>query len=149
RVSLGDELGARGPLQEALVGRMSHHIAALELSRHAELAAIREGARQAVPLGAISGVAPAAEIAPNAVDAVLSAAASSESLERITGYGRSHERGLLAVLAKFFEIRHMQSTRQSRGATGGGHAAGGAPTDAEPIGAGVFSDDATCQEYLE
>jgi hypothetical protein len=106
--SLRIELGANGPLQEALVGRISHHVAALELSRRAELAALREGARQSVALSLSPGDDAASGLAPNLADAGLSAAVSSENLARIASYGRNHERGLLASLAKLQELSQLR-----------------------------------------
>ena len=47
---LRQEFGAEGPLEEMLIGRATQHVAALELGRQAELAALREGCRQAAVL---------------------------------------------------------------------------------------------------
>ena len=49
--ALRQQFRAEGPLEEMRVGRITQHVAALELGRHAQPAALREGCRQAGVLG--------------------------------------------------------------------------------------------------
>ncbi len=150
--ALRDELGSWGPLLEALVGRAAHHLAALELSRLAELAALREGARKAVAFNAGE-----AGLAANPADVELSLAVSSEILDRVTSYARGHERGLLSVIARLQELKvscALQTRRPTVGPIARDRDASGArdttapPSKPEVLDADLFAEDADCEAYL-
>ena len=134
-------------LEETLVRRITQHVAALDLARRAELAALREGCVQAVVLGPVATAAAglnAAGSSPNITDAPLCAAVSSEVLERITRYGRSHERGLLASVR---ELRKLTEERQQR-VTAERMAFGATRARPPAAMADVWGDDAACEAYL-
>lgn len=166
--ALREELQPNGLLEEALVGRIAHGVGALELCRRAEWAALREGARQSLALSAVQANSPDIEISSHAADAVLAATVSSEVLERIASYGRTHERSLLACVAKLQELKQARAAQAVRSPAlldrrdgdpsiplVHGRESSDArrialdPPWAEQIEADRFCDDASCQAYLE
>jgi transposase-like protein len=98
---LAAEWQPRSPTEHFLVGELARHAAALELVEQAEQAVLRTGVRTPMPLP-IDDMSTEEETR----DALLAAAASTEALDRVTRYRRSHEKAFYAALLR---LREMQA----------------------------------------
>lgn len=149
--TLTAEVDAQTAIELGLVRRAAHHMAALDLACLAESAALREGIRRheafAAPCLPTAGAqAPGSGL----LDAPLCSALTSDALDRVLRYGRSHERGLLAILAK---LQELKASRQrpviAQPVPGSAGAAavlpGRSQASLEELLAG---GDAACEKYL-
>lgn len=87
------------PTQRYLVEELARHAAALERATPIEEAVLRTSAR------GLSGVSDSDGDDGAGKDRVLAAALGSETIDRLTRYRRSHEKGFLAALGRLRELR--------------------------------------------
>jgi len=113
-----------GVAESSLVDELAGHAFMLKLAERAEVAVLRHGAQQ------LSGLVLSISDVQLLSDAALTAAVSSDSLERLTRYRRAHERAFLSVLNKLEQLRSSPRVRPAH--------------DAPP----VFSTEHDCRHYL-
>lgn len=118
----------RSPTEHFLVVEMARHAAALELVEQAEQAILRTGVRTPMPLP-IDDLSTEEETR----DALLAAAASTEALDRVTRYRRSHEKAFYAALLR---LREVQASPPSNWL---------AESKAQAF---MFTTEADCEQYL-
>jgi transposase-like protein len=82
-----------------LVEELARHAAALERATLIEEAVLRTSAR------GLSSISDAEVDEDDGVDLVLAAACGTETIDRVTRYRRSHEKGFLSALARLRELR--------------------------------------------
>ncbi len=102
-LSLRGEWQPKTPTQELLVTEMARHAAALVLVEHAELAVLRTGASTMAQMRPVLGEPGCAAEHPD--DFLLAAAVSSDALDRVTRYRRTHEKAYHQALQRLREIR--------------------------------------------
>lgn len=90
------EYAPRSATERHLVDELARHAAMLEVSERAEGAVLRQGGLEVVPF---------LENAELAEDALLTAATTSERLERFTRYRRAHEKGFTTALGLLQQLR--------------------------------------------
>ncbi len=122
---LGRELRPVGCLELFHVNEIARHAAGMELAGHAEGAILRYCGQQQAQLDLLLD----GDGQINA-DAIVTAAVSSQPLERLGRYRRLHERGFYSALSR---LRDLQATRQE------------SHTRAEFA---RFRDEHVCREYL-
>jgi transposase-like protein len=123
---LRDEWFPQTATQELYVRDIARHQAALARAEAIEEAVLREGARTLLALGTGLGDNELLE------DSLLSAAGTSEGLEKISRYRRQHERALGRCLVTLRELQAMA----------------GSAVPTSPRSAPVFSTEPECVAYL-
>ena len=98
------ELRPVGAVQFVLVDEIARHAAGMELAGDAEGAILRYCGQQQAQLDLLLD-----GDGPINADAIVTAAVSSQPLERLCRYRRGHERGFHAALSR---LRDLQATRQ-------------------------------------
>lgn len=106
RRALQDEFQPLGPTETLLVEELARHGAAMRLAEQAEGAVLRQGARQLCVLTTVEQ--------DGLGDAILAAAVSTDSLQKLTRYRRAHERAFAVALAKLREHQLRRPRRTSR-----------------------------------
>ena len=97
------------PTESILVTELARHASRMELGEQAEGAVLRHGARELskVILGSVGEATGDDE----REDAILSAAVSTDALDKFNRYRRGHEKAFFAALNK---LREIQSERKER-----------------------------------
>ena len=98
------ELRPVGVVQLVLVDEIARHAAGMELAGHAEGSILRYCGQQQAQLDLLLD-----GDGPINADAIVTAAVSSQPLERLGRYRRLHERGFHTALSR---LRDLQATRQ-------------------------------------
>jgi hypothetical protein len=119
------ELQPVGCLEDILVAEAARRAAGMELAGHAEGSILSYCGHQQAQLDALLGAE-----GPIDDDAIVTAAFSSQPLDRFGRYRRHHERGFYGALIR---LRELQASRQE------------AATRAQYT---RFRDERTCEEYL-
>jgi Transposase zinc-ribbon domain len=124
---LRDEWDPQTPTQELYVREIARHQAALARAEAIEEGVLREGARTLLALGASLGGDELLE------DSLLSAAGTSDGLEKISRYRRQHERALGRSLAELRELKLITMP---------------AVAEITPAAARAFRTEQECEAYL-
>jgi hypothetical protein len=105
---LRSEWQPTSPTQEILILEMARHAAYLELAEQAEPAVMRCGATSADLLSANDTKN------GNNIDSYLTAAVTSDALERVCRYRRSHEKGFHSALLRLRELKAQEQPSQGQ-----------------------------------
>jgi len=100
--SLRAEWYPASPTEEFLVEQLARHAAALDLVERAEPAVLRLGAQGALEM--LSGQ----DLSAGDTDLYLAGAVTSDALERVTRYRRSHEKGFFTALVRLREAKTVE-----------------------------------------
>jgi hypothetical protein len=119
------ELRPAGYLEDILVAEVARHAAGMELAGHAEGPILRYCGQQQAQLDALLDAD-----GPIDADAIITAAVSSQPLERFGRYRRLHERGFYSALSR---LRDLQASRHE---------------SANRALFARFRDDGVCTDYM-
>jgi transposase-like protein len=112
--------------ERVLVAEMARHAAALARAQQMEGAVLRQAARAALELALLD------DIQDYGTDLLLAGSVTSEGIERLSRYRRSHEKGLFAALTRLREAKGRASS---------------APSEKLPM-AHCFRTELECETYL-
>ena len=135
RVDFERQFQPANPTESILVAEMARHAMMMELGEQAEGAVLRHGARELSKVILGSAGEPSDD-GDEREDAILSAAVSTDALDKFNRYRRGHEKAFFAALNK---LREIQSERRARETTG----------VAELLNrANSFATEQACEEHL-
>jgi transposase-like protein len=95
--------------EEILVAELARHAAALMLVEQCEAAVLRNGARGVLSLRLDSDAQ-----GQSGIDAMLAGAVTTEAIERVTRYRRSHEKAWHAALLRLREVKAAEHWARHR-----------------------------------
>lgn len=110
RVEFEREFQPANPTESLLVAEMARHAMMMELGEKAEGAVLRHGARELSKV-ILGSAAEATDDDGVREDAILSAAVSTDALDKFNRYRRGHEKAFFAALNK---LREIQAERRER-----------------------------------
>ena len=135
RVNFKRQFQPANPTESILVNEMSRHAAMLDLGGEAEGAVLRHGARELskVILGAAGATT---DDGSEREDAILSAAVSTDALDKFNRYRRGHEKAFFAALNKLLELQSERRKQEKTDAA------------ALKMGTDMFAREEDCESYL-
>jgi hypothetical protein len=102
---LSNEWCPSTPTEEILVAELARHAAALVLVEQCEAAVLRNGARGVLSLSSSLDASDT-----SGIDALLAGAVTTEAIERLTRYRRSHEKAWHAALLRLRDVKGTQAS---------------------------------------
>jgi hypothetical protein len=113
RVAFEREFKPANPTEVLLVAELARHATMMDLGEQAEAAVLRHGARELSKV-ILRLAGEAADDGGEREDAILSAAVSTDALDKFNRYRRGHEKAFFAALNK---LREIQAERRDRAKT--------------------------------
>ena len=126
---------AANPTERILTAERARHAVMLDVGEEAERAVLRHGARELSQV-ILGSAGETGDDNGEREDAILSAAVSTDALDKFTRYRRGHEKAFLAALNK---LREIQSERRA-------HQQNDAVDTSEP--ACRFATEEACEQHL-
>lgn len=110
RVNFERQFQPANPTESILAAEMARHATMMELGEQAEGAVLRHGARELSKV-ILGSAGETSDDGGEREDAILSAAVSTDALDKFNRYRRGHEKAFFAALNK---LREIQSERRER-----------------------------------